>query len=234
MGTTGPAPSPPQRSGRGPFALAGWIVAGALGVALAVLLAFQVGKRSVLTTYDRVAATIAGPVVASPAVPTATLPQPAATEPEQPAPTPALQSAVMEVTIAQPSPAFVAAAVNPTPEPLETLHEEMARCLEFEAAPDTDSWHPFLLQLKVKVKNRCQVSFAGPEVWFEVRAVLPNTRGAAARETGQFQEPIPARGLAETHIAMRSLDPDGFNHEGLYRFETKLWWASGGGRSASE
>jgi hypothetical protein len=216
---------------------AGWIVAGALAVAMAALMAFQAGKRS---APDRGAEPAAVPAAVPTLARAAELPQPAAVEPEPPVPslgptlTPSFQNAVMEVTIPRPSPAIAAAALNPTPEPLETLHEEMTRCLVFTAAPDTDSWHPFLLQLKVQVKNRCDVSFAGQEVWFEVRAVLPKTKGAVGRETGRFQEPILARGLAETHIAMRSLDPDGFSREGFYRFETKLWWASGGGRNAGE
>jgi len=235
MGTTGAAPSPPLRSGRGPGSPAGWIVAGALAIALAVLLAFQAGKRSDPGRGAPVITVNPSPVrIVAPAA------QPAAAEPEQPASTieptlaPSYQSAVMEVTIPRPSPAIVAATANPTPEPPEALHQEMARCLEFAAAPDMDSWHPFVLQLKVKVKNTCNVSFAGPEVWFEVRAVLPKTGGTVARETGRFQEPILARGLAETHIAMHTVDPDGFNQEGLYRFETKLWWASGGGRNAGQ
>jgi len=228
---------PPPRRGSG--SAAGWIAAGVLALALGVLVAFQAGKRShVDREVPAVAATAAPRAEASLAQPPATAP----TEIERQVPAPSaaapqegrVESAVMEVTIPRPSPAIVAAAINPMPESRETLHEEMTRCLVFDAAPDTDSWHPFLLQLKVHVENRCDVSFAGQEVWFEVRAVLPKTRGAAARETGRFQEPIPARGLAETHIAMHSLDPDGFSQEGLYRFETRLWWASGGGRNAGE
>jgi hypothetical protein len=95
MGRIDPAP---RRSGRGLGSAAGWIVAGALAIALAALMAFQAGKRS---APDRGAVTVAVPDVVSPGAPAAQLPQPAATEPEQPAPTPALQSAVMEVKLPQ-------------------------------------------------------------------------------------------------------------------------------------
>jgi len=225
MGTTGPAPSPPQRSGRGPFALAGWIVAGALGVALAVLLAFQVGKRSVLTTYDRVAATIAGPVVASPAVPTATLPQPAATEPEQPAPTPALQSAVMEVMLpTRPAAleAVSAATAEPGPAPAETMREQMTRCLTFEVVDDLlHSTVPreTSTQVRVSVRNSCSFSFAGSDVWYEVRAIQRRGGGVGARKVGQFSGgPIEAKSRAELVDVLECPAC----YEESYRYEARL------------
>src|ERR1700693_4619607 len=233
MGTTGPAPSPPQRSGRGPFALVGWIVAGALGVALAVLLAFQVGKRSVLTTYDRVAATIAGPVVASPAVPTATLPQPAATEPEQPAPTPALQSAVMEVMLpTRPAAleAVSAATAEPGPAPAETMREQMTRCLTFEVVDDLlHSTVPreTSTQVRVSVRNSCSFSFAGSAVWYEVRAIQRRGGGVGARKVGQFSGgPIEAKSRAELVDVLEC--PACYGES--YRYGARLWWGSSDGR----
>jgi hypothetical protein len=225
MGRIDPAP---PRPGRGPGSPAGWIVAGALAIALAVLLVFQTGKRSGL---DRGAVTVAVPVVVSPGAPAAQLPQPAATESEQSAPTPALQSAVMEVTL-PPRPAVPEAVsaptAEPTPVPPEMLHEKMARCLSFQV--EDDEIHgvlmPFATQLRVTVTNNCDFSFAGSEVWFEARAVPNHGGGTSAREVGRFQDPIEARSRAETAIVLscpRCYAP-------THRLEASIWWASGGGR----
>jgi hypothetical protein len=228
MGRIDPARPP---SGRGLGVPAGWIVAGALAIALAVLLAFQAGKRS---APDRGVVTVAVPVVVSPGAPAAQLPQPAATESEQPAPTPALQSAVMEVTL-PPRPAALEALSAPIAEPspssvpAQMLHDRMTRCLTFRA--EGDEVHAvsmqFATQLLVTVINSCDYSFAGSEVWFEARAIPHRGGGTSAREVGNFQTPIEGRSRAETAIALSCP----MCYAATHRLEASLWWASGGGRT---
>lgn len=220
---------PPQPSGRGLGSLVGWIVVGALAIALAVLLAFQAGKRS---GSDRVAPGVTVPIPApaqaeQPAVPAGTTPAPAAP------PEGRFESAVMEVKL-PPRPtvpeAVSAPTVEPSPVPAETLlHEKMARCLSFQA--EDDEIHGVLMpaatQLLVTVINRCDLSFAGSEVWFEARATPNRGAGSSAREVGRFQTPIEARGRAETRIILSCARCYAATH----RLEASIWWASGGGRT---
>jgi hypothetical protein len=229
MGTTGAAPSPGS-PGRGLGSAAGWIIAGALGIPLVMLLTFQAGKRS---GPDR-GTPVTAPIVA----PVARLAQPAAAEPEQPAPTPgpmptpSFQSAVQEVKL-PPRPtaleAVSAPTVEPSPVPAEMLHDRMARCLTFRA--EDDEVHAvsmqFATQVRVTVINSCDYSFAGSEVWFEARAIPHRGGGTSARETGRFQDPIEARSRAETVIALSCP----MCYAATHRLEASLWWASGGGRS---
>ncbi len=100
MGRIDPAPPPP---GRGLGAPAGWIVVGALTIALAALVAFEIGKRSHVDREAPAAVASAPLVTASPALTSA----PAAASPESQAPTSApaapqegrVERAAMEVTI---------------------------------------------------------------------------------------------------------------------------------------
>lgn len=228
---------PPRRPAPHGISPAGWIVAGVLAAIVLALGAHQLGSRRRPAPVPAAGPPMAPTVPASQPHEAELLIPTAASAPTAEPPAERLERAVFEVTIPRPSPTTVGAQPpdsTPTPEARETLHDQMARCLVFGAEREMDAWHPYVLQLRVQAKNHCDVAFVGDEVWFEVRAVLPSTQGTAARETGRFQEPIPARGRAETHIAMPTLDPSGFGRGGLYSFETKLWWASGGGRNASE
>ena len=117
--------------------------------------------------------------------------------------------------------------LEPTP---ESLHDQMSRCLVLQAEPDphTRPENALVVYLRVTARNLCDVSFAGSDVWFEVRAVPGRGEGTAARETGRFQDTVPARGRGETQIALR------VDSEQFHRFETKLWWAAGSGRKANQ
>ncbi len=221
MGTIGSAPSPPGGSGRGRSA-AGWIVAGILAVALAAFVAFEAGKRSGTSTAPAARAAVT-------AIPAASV--------EPPAPTPLPESrfehAEMVVTVLRPSPspgAMEAAAINPAPTKApEGLHERMTRCLSFRMADDESNatYMPQFTQVLVTVKNLCDFSFVGSEVWFEARVSPARGEGTAARVTERFQNPIPARGSTDVRLYLdcsRCYPP-------AYRYEARLWWASGGGRT---
>jgi len=150
---------------------------------------------------------------------------------ETPAPPAARLTAVYDFQIRPTQPSRVQPTELPLREPTpESLHDQMTRCLVLQAGldPNTRPENPLVVYLRVTARNLCDASFAGPDVWFEVRAVPGRGEGTASRETGRFQDTIPARGRGQTLIALR-VDSDQF-----HRFETKLWWASGDGRKANQ
>lgn len=143
-----------------------------------------------------------------------------------------IERSVMVVTLPRPSPAAppgeVAGAVvdQAAKEPPEGLHEKMVRCLSFRAEKD-ELETPGSTQVRVTALNACDLAFAGSDVWVEVRAIPLSGGGTAAREVGRFQAPILPRGRSETLLALACAGCDRHSH----RFEGRLWWASGGGRT---
>jgi hypothetical protein len=234
MGRIDPAP---PRPGRGLGSPAGWIVAGALAIALAALMAFQAGKRSGPGASSAIhepsgPAGSPAPSVRPPASTFASAPT-AATVDHVSSPSPPeqrLESAVMEVTIPRPAAQAPAALTEepplPTPAP-ETLHETMARCLSFRVEDDEirDS-NPFTTRVRVMVTNRCDFSFPGSEVWFEVRAVPLHSGGTSAREFGRFYAPIEARAGDETALVLACPRCYAVTH----RLEAGLSWPPADGR----
>lgn len=151
---------------------------------------------------------------------------------ENPAVTPADQHAEFSFPIVEPSeapfPAPTAATGDSASEPRreatpDSLHQQMEKCLTFNAQRTMQSYAGATV-MEVTARNSCGLSFAGDEVWFEIRAVPVSGGGTAARELGRFQTPIPAFGSAETVIAL------GVSSGPFHNFPVSLWWAAGGGR----
>lgn len=120
----------------------------------------------------------------------------------------------MEVTIARPAPSQATA----TP---ETARDKMARCLSFRVENDEihyGGYSPIITPLKVTGSNSCSFSFEGPDVSIEVRAVPLHGEGTIVRAVGQFRDPIPSRGQAETQIVIACPRCDEVTH----RFEVRL------------
>jgi hypothetical protein len=155
----------------------------------------------------------------------------------EPPRTPEMDSAEFSFPVNEPTQTPVPATPRVAPalelrqEPtLETLHDQMERCLHFDAErgspPGTSVYG--VVMLRVVVRNSCDVGFSGGQAWFEARASSP-TGGTAGRATGRFQTAILARGSAETFIQLDGVAPDA-----PYYYKASLWWAAGGGRKADE
>jgi hypothetical protein len=117
---------------------------------------------------------------------------------------------------------------EPTP---ENLHEQLARCLVFQAEKDqrpvtTLDYHA--VTARVKARNDCDTALPGEEAWIEVRAIVPvGGRGLIGREYARFQGPITARSSAETFVRIENSTIEPYE---FYRFDVALWWAAGSGR----
>jgi hypothetical protein len=160
----------------------------------------------------------------------------------EPTVTPTIESAEFSFPIVAPTEelkprptpvALAESAFEPRREPTPArLHEQMARCLVFEAEKDqravtSDMYRS--IYARVKARNDCDTSLPGEQAWVEVRATIPvGGRGLIAQEYARFQGPIPARATAETSVRITG---DGIEPTQFYRFEVSLWPEAGTGRN---
>ena len=116
------------------------------------------------------------------------------------------RSATLEVAVAPPVP-------EPTAEPAflsarEPRAEDPARCLTFEASPNSASAYGATgtaVQLVIRVRNSCATGFPGHSTYFRAVAVsMGGTELAAA--TGRFSGEIKPYSTAETLVAIEA-DP---------------------------
>lgn len=124
-----------------------------------------------------------------------------------------------------------APTAEPVPAQAETMREKMTRCLSFEVVDDLiHSTVPreTSTQVRVSVRNSCSFSFAGSDVWYEIRAIPRRGGGTGARKVGQFSGgPIEAKSRAELVDVLECPAC----YEESYRYEARLWWGSSDGRT---
>lgn len=203
-----------RRSGSGSGPAIGCVVVVILAAALVAFVGYEVGKQA--HPGEAPVAVAPSPTVRMPAWPNPPPPQ------EAQAP-----RAAMETT--NPLPLYGEPPAGASSS-AESLHDKMARCLSFLVEDDEvhSVSRQFSTQVRVTVRNSCDFSFVGSDVWFEARAIPMRGGGTAARKVAPFTGgPIEARGRAELVTVLEC--PACYSD--THTYEVSLWSPSGAGRT---